>query len=101
MIDKKLTNQEIVAREWEKFQFENSAYSELKKWCEKHLKPEQFTIIPETESFLTTIYFNARNDLGVADYICFNRAGEYCGTGAVSRASKIEHFDEYENANEY
>ena len=50
MIDKKLTNQEIVAREWEKFQFENSAYSELKKWCEKHLKFSEWSDVTTYET---------------------------------------------------
>ena len=78
-----------------------TAYEELKAWCEKHLTSEQFTIVPETESFLTTIYFNSRNDMGVADYICFYKDGDYGGAGAIPYSSKIEHIDEYENANEF
>lgn len=78
-----------------------TAYEELKAWCEKHLTPNQFTIIPETESFLTTIYFNAREGMGVADYICFDNDGTYSGAGSVSHFAKLEHLDEYENANEF
>lgn len=77
-----------------------TAYEELKVWCKKHLTPEQFTIIPETESYLTTIYFNSRNDMGIADYICFDRDGDYGGAGAVPYSAKIEHCDEYENGAE-
>lgn len=74
-----------------------SAYEELKAWCEKHLKSYEFTIIPETESFVTTIYFNSRNDIGMADYICFGKDEHYYGAGAVPYEAKIEHCDEYEN----
>lgn len=73
-----------------------TAYEELKAWCEKYLEPEQFTVIPETESFLATIYFNTRKDMGVADYICFHSNGEFHGAGASAYTSKIEHCDEYE-----
>ena len=72
-----------------------TAYEELKAWCEKHLLPREYKVVPETESYRATIYFDQGGD---RVYISF-RDGLYIGTGKTDTASMHEHIDEYEREN--
>lgn len=72
-----------------------TAFEELKAWCEKHLLPREYKVVPETESYCATIYFDT---CGNQAYICF-RDGLYIGAGETDNASMHEHLDEYEREN--
>lgn len=69
-----------------------TAFEELKTWCEKHLTPDDYKIVPESRSYATTIYFT---DTGVG-FICFDRDGDRCGLGALDESDMFEHIEEYE-----
>ena len=78
IMNKELTNQEIATREWEKFQFENSAYSELKNWCEKYLPKNGYSIFsPVGDATLLAIYIT---DDAISTNFYFKKdTGEYYG----------------------
>lgn len=70
-----------------------SAYEELKAWCEKHLTPDDYKIIPESRSYDTTIYFT---DCGVG-FIGFDRNGEVGKLGGLDDDDDMfEHINEVE-----
>lgn len=72
-----------------------TAYEELKQWCEKHLDNEDFTALPETSSFLPTIYFKCDGEI---TYICFQSNEAYNGAGAeLTDADFHTHVWEYEH----
>jgi hypothetical protein len=78
-----------------------SAYEELKAWCEKHLAPEDYKIVPESKSYFASIYFAEdimnENDGGV---IVFNSNGEVIGLRAIDYYCMMEHIEEYERTEE-
>jgi hypothetical protein len=73
-----------------------TAYEELKTWCEKHLSPIDYKVVPESRSYSTTIYFI---DCGIG-FICFDRDGDACGMGALDEDNMYEHINEVEREEE-
>lgn len=69
-----------------------TAYEELKAWCEKHLKPEEYKVVPETPSYCATIYFD---NYGSQTYVCFRDNGDYAGTGEIDTDEMTDHLLEY------
>lgn len=41
-----------------------SAYEELKAWCEKHLEPREYKILPETKSYGLSIVLEDEYEIG-------------------------------------
>lgn len=72
-----------------------TAYEELKAWCEKHLSPELYKIVPESNFFCTTIYFAEYTDTGVG-MVCFSPSGSVAGLGALDEDDMLEHIEDYE-----
>lgn len=72
-----------------------TAYEELKAWCEKHLKPDDYKIVPESRSFCTTIYFAEFSDTGLG-MVCFSPDGSVVGLGAIDEDDMIVHIEDYE-----
>lgn len=73
-----------------------SAYEELKTWCEKHLAPEDYKIVPESRSYYTTIYFAEFDYTDEVAMICFAPDGSVVNAGAMSADEMIEHIEDYE-----
>lgn len=70
-----------------------TAYEELKAWCEKHLEPDDYEVVPESLSYCTTIYFTESG----TGYISFGRDGEVRGMGALDAEDEMyEHINEVE-----
>lgn len=74
-----------------------TAYEELKAWCEKHLSPELYKIVPESPCFCTTIYFAEYADTGVG-MICFSPSGSVAGLGTLDEDDMITHIEDYEKS---
>lgn len=72
-----------------------TAYEELKAWCEKHLAPDLYKIVPESSSFCATIYFAEYPDTGVG-MICFSPSGSVAGLGTLDEDDMMVHIDEVE-----
>ena len=70
-----------------------TAFEELKAWCEKHLPPEEYKVVPESPMYYTTIYFD---NSGTCLYLSFSDKGEYWGTGEVDEDEMICHIEDYE-----
>jgi hypothetical protein len=73
-----------------------TAFEELKAWCEKHLKADEYQVVPESHSYSATIYFT---DCGVG-FICFDRDGDACGMGALDEDDMLEHINDVEREEE-
>ena len=73
-----------------------TAYEELKAWCEKHLMPADYKVVPESRSYSATIYFTD----GGYGFICFARDGDACGMGALDEDDMYEHINEVEREEE-
>lgn len=76
-----------------------TAFEELKAWCEKHLAPDLYKVVPESPSFCATIYFAEYTDTGVG-MVCFSPSGSVAGLGALDEEDMIEHIQDYERAEE-
>lgn len=77
-----------------------TAYEELKAWCERHLAPEDYKIVPESRSYCTTIYFAEFDYTDEVAMICFAPDGSVANAGAMSADDMIEHIEEYERTEE-
>ena len=75
-------------------------YEELKAWCEKHLAPEDYKIVPESHSYCTTIYFAEFSYTDEVAMICFTPNGSVANAGAMSADDMIEHIEDYERTEE-
>lgn len=69
-----------------------TAFEELKAWCEKHLDTESYKVVPQSPSYLTTIYF-VENDI---NYICFDEDGAVHGMGTLDDDDMLDHIRDYE-----
>ena len=67
-----------------------TAYEELKAWCEKHLSPDDYAVVPESRSYDATIYFT---NCGVG-FVCFDRDGDATNMGALDDDDMFEHINE-------
>lgn len=77
-----------------------TAYEELKAWCEKHLTPDDYQIVPESPSYGTTIYFKEHfcpDDVGM---ICFFPNGSVANVGTMCGDDMVDHIEEYERTKE-
>jgi hypothetical protein len=72
-----------------------TAFEELKAWCEKHLAPDLYKVVPESPSFCATIYFAEYTDTGVG-MVCFSPSGSVAGLGALDEDDMYEHINEVE-----
>ena len=77
-----------------------TAYEELKAWCEKHLEPEGYKIVPESSSYGTTIYFMEFINPDDAGMICFFPNGSVANVGTITGDEMTEHIEEYESEEE-
>ncbi len=69
-----------------------NAFETLKDYCEKCLEPEEYEIVPETSSYLATIYFITD---GVVTYHCFYGDGRFCGSGGLDLDEEMdEHIEQ-------
>lgn len=73
-----------------------SAFEELQNWCAKYLGALDYKVVPESPSYLATIYFI---DNGVT-YICFDSAGAVSGMGTLDDDEWVDHIEDYERAEE-
>lgn len=73
-----------------------TAYEELKAWCEKHLEADNYKIIPNTNSFFTTIYFIDNQVSEASGMIYFFNNGEVAGVCNYTEEDMLEHIFEYE-----
>lgn len=73
-----------------------TAYEELKAWCEKHLAPEDYKIVPESSSYNTTIYFMEFCNPDDVGMICFFPNGLVANVGTMTGDEMVEHIEEYE-----
>lgn len=73
-----------------------TAYEEMKAWCEKHLDPDEYRIVPESDSFCASIYFDiwCNDDIPC---LVFNRIGEYTNACTVTNEEMCEHIRDLEN----
>jgi hypothetical protein len=69
-----------------------TAYEELKAWCEKHLPPMEYHIVPESNCYNATIYFGD----GAYSYFTFDSTGGYLATGDANDDDLIDHIHDYE-----
>jgi len=72
-----------------------TAYEELKAWCEKHLNTDCYKVVPESRSYLATIYFAEFADTGLG-MVCFAPDGSVAGLGAIDEDDMMEHIEDYE-----
>lgn len=73
-----------------------TAFEELKAWCEKHLTPDDYQIVPESPSYSATIYFKeflCPDDVGM---ICFFPNGSVANVGTMCGDDMVDHIEEYE-----
>ena len=77
-----------------------TAYEELKAWCEKHLSPDNYKIVPESRSYCATIYFSEFDDTDAIGMICFTPDGSVANVGAMGEDEMMEHIEDYERIEE-
>ena len=68
-----------------------TAFEALVEWCEKYLEPEEYKVVPETDSYCATIYFDNH---GTQSYLCFFSSGAYSGAGEVDDDEMEDHLEE-------
>ena len=74
-----------------------NAYEELKAWCEKHLKPDEYRVVPESANYCASIYFDIWCNDNIACLI-FNHIGKYDSACSVTNEEMCEHIRDYEGA---
>lgn len=70
-----------------------TAYEELKSWCEKHLNPEDYKDVPETENFFHCIYLSVEDDS--IGFVGFFGNGSVVGLGSMPIDRMDTHIEEY------
>lgn len=76
-----------------------NAFETLKDYCEKCLEPEEYKIVPETSSFLPTIYFTSGCDI---IFHCFFPNGIFSNSGCLDYDEEMnEHIKEAESEGKY
>lgn len=73
-----------------------TAFEEMKAWCEKHMAPNEYKVVPESRSYFTTVYLT---DNGIC-YLSFDHDGMYCGMGSVDEDDMYKHINEVEREKE-
>ena len=68
-----------------------TAFEALAEWCEKYLEPNEYKVVPETNSYCATIYFD---NYGTHPYLCFCSSGVYSGAGEVDDDEMVDHLEE-------
>lgn len=66
-----------------------TAFEELKAWCEKHLEPREYVILPETKSYGLSILLESEYEIG------FYADGRFLNIWAADDDT-YEHFQECE-----
>lgn len=77
-----------------------TAYEELKAWCEKYLEVDDYKIVPKSEYYFTTIYFDPlANDNNIPCFM-FDTDGSFQHLSVCSESEMIEHIENYEGQDE-
>ena len=74
-----------------------TAYEELKAWCEKHLKADEYRIVEKTSSYFATIYLIDNQISEASGMIYFFGSGEVAGISNYTEDEMIDHINEVEN----
>jgi hypothetical protein len=72
-----------------------NAFEELKAWCEKHLKADEYKIVPESKSYRATIYFEPDMNDNLPCFI-FDDKGKYLVSDSCTNEEMCEHIQDYE-----
>ena len=72
-----------------------TAFEELKEWCEKHLKADEYKVVPESISYHTTIYFEPDMNDNLPCFI-FDGDGKYIVSDSCTNEEMCEHIRDYE-----
>ena len=76
-----------------------TAFKTLKDYCKHNLEPDEYKIVPETSSYLATIYFITD---GVVTYHCFDSEGNFSGAGSLDFSEDMnEHIEQAESEGKY
>lgn len=76
-----------------------TAFEELKAWCEKHLGADDYKIVPESNLYHVTIYFEPDMNDNISCFI-FGSTGKYITSGSCTNEEMCEHIEDYENCAE-
>lgn len=71
-----------------------TAFEELVEWCDKHLPVGSYQIVPESNAFVQTIYFNVTED--EHPFICFETKGYVSNIGTLTNDDMLEHIRDLE-----
>ena len=75
-----------------------SAYEELKAWCEKHLKPYEYKVVPESNNYCPTIYFDPENNNDVPCLVFnYGSGGGFICSTVCTNEEMCEHILDYES----
>jgi hypothetical protein len=73
-----------------------TAFEELKAWCEKHLDADDYKVVPESENYYATIYFEPLiNDNNIPCFV-FNDEGTFQHSDVCTNDEIVEHIQDYE-----
>ena len=73
-----------------------TAFEELKAWCEKHLGADDYKVIPESENYYATIYFEPLiNDNNIPCFV-FDEDGAFQHSDICTNDEIVEHIEDYE-----
>lgn len=73
-----------------------TAFEELKAWCEKHLGADDYKVVPESENYYATIYFEPLiNDNNIPCFV-FNDEGTFQHSDVCTNDEIVEHIQDYE-----
>ena len=76
-----------------------TAFETLSEYCEYNLDPDEYKIVPETSSYLATIYFITD---GIVTYHCFDKEGNFYGSGFLEADEEMdEHIEQAESEGKY
>ena len=76
-----------------------TAFEELKAWCEKHLTADDYKVVPESENYYATIYFEPLiNDNNIPCFV-FDSTGDIEHSDVCANDEMVEHIQDYERQN--
>lgn len=70
-----------------------TAFEELKAWCEKHMAPNDYTIVPESQNFGRIIYFEPLGNDNLVPCVVFEDNGDVQNFGISCH--KEDHIADY------
>lgn len=72
-----------------------TAKEEFLEWCEKHVPVGTYQVVPESATYMETVYLDMGND--EMPYLCFTPTGAYCCSGVLTSDDMVEHIRDLEN----